>query len=275
MINFNTNNLVIFYYPAFTGGRFLINCLGLSDSAVFQDESLVERQLNNNFNINDKIQYLRNALANTKDNWNDLGMECNQLFGIANENYVLYPSSLIKQNRFPLSIEKLTNSNLKFFLATHKLPYLEKYLDVWPNAKIIMFENCHDFLNWRINETSFQTKWEQLRGQDWPEKVPSSIKELETLSDTIVSELHSRFFQFYGAIKWQCVIAEWESKEILKYKNNVQTIVWNNNLYFSCDATVDKIEQLYDELDLTNFNKDYIVEYYNLWMNKLRELKQQ
>ena len=55
-IDFNTNNIVIVFYPRFAGGKFLINCLGLSDDAVFQNAKLAENQLNGKFTIDNKIQ---------------------------------------------------------------------------------------------------------------------------------------------------------------------------------------------------------------------------
>ena len=90
MINFDTNNIVIVSYPANAGGKFLINCLGISDLAVFQDATLAEQQLDGKLSIDDKIEYLSNTVINsTKNNWNDLHLGCIQLFGVDNILYIL------------------------------------------------------------------------------------------------------------------------------------------------------------------------------------------
>lgn len=52
MINFNTNKIVILYYPPFAGGRFIANCLALSKHAVHQEKFLAFLDVNFNKNTN-------------------------------------------------------------------------------------------------------------------------------------------------------------------------------------------------------------------------------
>ena len=40
--NFNTNKLIIVAYPMGAGGKFLINCLGISEDACLQDWELYD-----------------------------------------------------------------------------------------------------------------------------------------------------------------------------------------------------------------------------------------
>ena len=95
-INFNTDNLIICCYPSGAGGKFLINCLGLSDDAVFQSHILAEKQLNLNFSQFNKMEYLDTELKKITSNWNDLNLGCEQLFGIPNHSYFAMSSKLIK-----------------------------------------------------------------------------------------------------------------------------------------------------------------------------------
>ena len=77
MINFETNNLIIVAYPRMAGGKFLMNCLALSNKAVLQNEIYATKDLNGMLTSSDKINILRNRIKITNKVWVDLGMGCN------------------------------------------------------------------------------------------------------------------------------------------------------------------------------------------------------
>jgi len=56
--NFNTSNLVVFQFPRYAGGKFVINCLGLSDNMVLQSRSLAQRQVDGTISLEDKKKYI-------------------------------------------------------------------------------------------------------------------------------------------------------------------------------------------------------------------------
>jgi hypothetical protein len=280
-INFNTDNIVIVYYSKDSGGKFLINSLGLSDDAVFQSAELAEKQLNGMFTIDNKIQYLINELGNVQDTWNDLNLGCSQFFGINDFDYRSYTSDLIKQNTdiFNPVLEKISNKNLKFFVACHDFFYLEKLLSLWPNARIIFFENSENFINFRTGILDqIKLHWDTIRGVDWPETNPSSLSDLEKkCSSQVLEEITSQFPYIRSKIirrTWQTEYNEGKLKTYKSHKVKNQKLFWDTDLYFSCEDTVNKIEQFYHKLELTNFNREYITTYYNLWINKLKELRQ-
>ena len=216
MINFNTDNIFIACYPYYGGGKFLLNCLGLSDDAVFQDSDLAYQQLAGNFTINDKIAYIRTEIANTVDIWSDLNLGCIQLLGVDVDD-ILSPTVT-----FNPIIENLSTGNKKFFVVAHTLKNLEMYLTRWPNAKLIVFKNNRKFLEYRA-----------------PDKFDLNI------------------LNYY-------------ERKMSAYKS---TVTWNTDWYFSRDDTVNNVEQIYKHLNLTNFNRSYVEEYYDLWTTKLNELK--
>ena len=143
MIDFNTKNLIIAYYPQGAGGKFLINCLGLSDKAVLQHADYIH------FNQTEKIEFLTTRIQDTANHWADLGLGCSELFGIGNDVYYKYPPSIIKNMKFNSAIETLSNNNLKFFIVAHWPSQCKKYLSTWPNATIIHFKYSDEFINFR------------------------------------------------------------------------------------------------------------------------------
>lgn len=153
MINFNTDNIIIVCYPPNAGGKFLINCLGLSDNAVFQSSCLADMQLNLSFSQSDKINYLTSQLNKITNKWNDLNLGCRQLFGIENYTYFTILPENLKLGAFNPIISKLSHTNIKFFLVAHSTTTLDRYLNIWPNAKIIIFDNCTKFINYRSRST--------------------------------------------------------------------------------------------------------------------------
>jgi len=56
LVNFDTENLIIVCYPKNAGGKFLVNCLGLSDQSLFQSADLSVMQLNGLFDYSQKIK---------------------------------------------------------------------------------------------------------------------------------------------------------------------------------------------------------------------------
>jgi hypothetical protein len=146
MINYHTDKLIILCYPGGAGGKCLINSLGLSNGAVFQDIDLAIKQINGNFSPLDKLSYLKNQFALCKDHWSDLNLGCIQFFGINNNVYLTKSPIVINPD-----VEQIINQNLYFFIVAHNINYLKEYLIHWPNAKIILFKNTKDFILSRGN----------------------------------------------------------------------------------------------------------------------------
>jgi hypothetical protein len=153
-VNFDTENLVVVYYPQFSGGKFLINCLGLSDDAVMQSAQLAQKQLNQDLTQLDKFEFLREKFSEIDDKWNDLALGCAQLFGgPLTQDYVnLGPDTIKNSIVFNQVIETLTQGNKKFFIAAHNSKVLSGIVDLWPRCKIISFVNCQAFLDLRLGD---------------------------------------------------------------------------------------------------------------------------
>jgi hypothetical protein len=264
---FDTDKLIIVCYPANAGGKFLINCLGLSDVSVFQDGTLVTQQLNGLFTQQDKINLLLQRLDETTDEWNDLGLGCGQLFGTDNLLYLCEYPDLIRLREFPECINSLINLNKHyFFIVAHNTIFLEGYLNIWKNAKVIIFENPKEFIVNRLPD-----KWENFRVIDWPLMPPLSRDDLILYPQNIIDEIDLAFpnweydLQFFQIYK----------QKFSEFKDNFTgtVISWDTNWYFSAEQTVAEIKKLYETLNLDGFNPDIILNYYHAWQNKLIELK--
>ena len=192
IIKFDTDKLIIIRYPHFAGGKFLMNCLGLSNNATLQDCGLTVQQLHGTFLQQEKINYLHSKLNNITKEWNDLNLGCYQLFDVPNESYLYKQSNIIQETfNFHPVIKQLTDSNTHyFFLAAHSDQLLESYLGVWPNAQIIEFTNYNNFCNFRnhtvasnytsIHRTNCSFVWDCEWYFDTDQTI-DKIKELYTI----------------------------------------------------------------------------------------------
>lgn len=135
MIDFKTDKIVVVAYPAYSGGKFLINCLGLSDNAILQHKDFID------YTIAEKWNEIKTQLAIADHNgeWADLGMGCAQLFG----------DDPLNPDTFNEEIDRVSNSGRYFFIAAHFRHILQRVLEIWPNAQIISYFNGKDFVNSR------------------------------------------------------------------------------------------------------------------------------
>jgi hypothetical protein len=223
---FNTDKLIIVCFPAGAGGKFLINCLGLSDDAVFQCNKLTRLQLDGRFSQTDKFNLLVQRIYETTDKWTDLRLGCSQLFGFSNFEYLKEPVNINNPDQFDECIPKLIDLNTHyFFIVGHHIQFLQSYLKVWKNAKVIIFENSFEFL--------------QHRG-----------RHLYATSDEHIADLN-------------------------KFKNSYtgNIIYWDNSWYNSVEKTIAEIENLYNLLNLSDFNSELLTLFYHAWISKVTELK--
>jgi hypothetical protein len=137
-------NIVIGMYTRNSGGKFLFNCLGLSNRAYLQDIELVRQQLSGQLTPHDKFNLLIDRLNSVQDTWNDLSLGCQQLFGQA-------LASQFRPDTFYPEIGQLASGNKLFFVIAHDTNQFKTLIKIWPNATIIYFDKCDKFITWRDN----------------------------------------------------------------------------------------------------------------------------
>ena len=168
-MNYETNKIVFVCYPPGAGGKFLINCLGLSDSAVLQHQNLI------NLTKEQKQKYLFNQITNYKktDAWGDLGLGCNQLLGDLELTGTLEHGAILGMLEVGLPFNdtgiKLSNqTNKDFFYVCHDEDVRATNMKVFPNAKQIHFINNKEFLNKRHDYKNFiDIEWKAQTNLIW------------------------------------------------------------------------------------------------------------
>ena len=282
--NLNTDRLIFVAYPGGSGGKFLINCLGLSDHVVFSDYKLAHKQLENKFTPTDKLLHLETKLNENINSWNDLETYATNLFELNLDEslrgtWVSFFQLIIKTPMFSL----LSNQN-KYFCIETSLTDFDRIQEIFPNAKIILFEKEYaNFTVWRnLSKEELYKKqqqsliyyWNGIKGTDWPSLPPTNQKEFNLIDPMIQQELLDKFngtiLLYYGD---QLHVPDFVTREYT-ITNGSNVITWNANDYLLETKFLTKIESLYDTLGLTDFNQDYITRFYRLWINTLDRLKQ-
>jgi hypothetical protein len=262
VINYFTNNLLFAYYPRGAGGKFLLNCIGLSDHSVLQARSLVVKQLENNFNQDQKFNWLLEKIEYSKKTkqWNDLGLGCADLFGRFGQPY--YPE-----------IDILSNSHLIFSKVAHNFNVLLDSIKTWPNAKILQLENCHNFISayrphYLLNSAgpdpdTLSLTWKNIRDQSWPVNHPTTLEEYNQL------DLKIRHEDQY--VHNHSILQEIITYNQLDYRllQNINVIKWNCDWFFDCDVCVDQLSTVYQKLCLPDFDQKKIKAYFLAWIDCL------
>ena len=279
-----TDNIIVVYYPEDTGGKFLINCLGLSNQAVFQDNILAKLQINGLFTPENKISLLLSRLKERKNHWDDLQLGCTNLFqgddefknhNFTNGNFIKNIDSTIK-----IIIEK----KLFFFIVAHNEYVLKNILYVWPNARIIYFTNyylyrdtCRPNASDRYYTLSLlKQEWARIRKDNWPTLPPASIQTLQFFPKHVIDELYDEKNNYIINLIFdettRDITEKLNEETIISLSNNRWVERFTPNCYFTEELTISNIELLYKKLNLFDFNKEYITQYYRVWMQKIAQI---
>jgi hypothetical protein len=134
--NYSTDKLVIVAYPTGAGGKFLVNCLGISKDACLQDWELYD------LTSTEKKKLILDRLASTpKGTWNDLDLGCfkmfeNNLDGMTAEEIHGIDWEFQK-------IIDISHGNKYYFQTTHNEQDCVKLVNAFSNARTINFINCN------------------------------------------------------------------------------------------------------------------------------------
>lgn len=278
-INKNTDRLVIAFYPPRAGGKFLLNCLGLSDNFVLQDQSLAKQQLEGKFTGRNKLELLLERLDQVDDHWNDLNLGCLELFG--DHSYKDTTAAFFDIGRhgkfFPV-IRKLSISDVYFPTVAHNLLELKNTLYHWPNAKVIQLNDSEKFRT-KYHRTASKNFWNDIKGKDWPAQAPETIEQYFQLPEWVRKELSthgSAAAEVIRQLLWDSDKKHLDS-ENQKFLDQIlcscsKLYQWDVDWYLEEASMLKELQTLYEKLNLNDFNADYISTFYKAYTKKLSEI---
>lgn len=274
-VNFLTDKVVIFYYPSFAGGKFIMNCLSLSQHAVPQNRQVASYLLKNPTDYT----YRLNAVLSTLPP-NDKMKEWRNGWEFGDTDFwqgdPLTQMNILKQgithNKSVDSfISEVIENNMYFFLASHGggISRVKKYVDLWKNAKIIGLINYSKFWNIAINlkgnkndlpklvnyaGNDCKEKYQILKGSKWPdwqifEQCHYDVDKLVNYV-TISNDIKEEMKNFY----------QWD-----QIKNQIFCLDVDNS-YFNKEIFLDTIKQLYNWLGFSDYDRNLIEQYYHQYM---------
>lgn len=295
VVNFDTDQLVLICYPGYAGGNFLINCLSLSDDSnyypaddtntIVKDKQLLfqkfTKSIDNQSLIGEWQDFLTKKDSTNKDISGDRAYSI--LAPISTISIDTMSPEIFPKFLFSPSLCELTNDTThKFFVGLHHPLQVDKILKLYKNAKLVVFENYRNFLEFRqrdLMHTLFlQPHWNNIRGNTWPEAAPYNLESFQSYPALIRGEVSTLFTEFLNELT---MISAWRKeyyydydKSIEKYKDNDQVIFWNVDSQLNQDQILSQVKQLYKTLGLTDFNKEQINSLYTAWYNKLKQISE-
>jgi hypothetical protein len=282
-INFQTPNLIMAVYPGGAGGKFLLNCIGVSKQGLLQDYKLTVAQLGNLLLSEDKKKLILERLSDTKNKWVDLDLGCWNFFGVGHDEY--FYNHIDNPDYFcffPTVAQVTNNTDLKFSVVAHTMLTAEKMLELWSNATVLLLDNHHKFIKtyrpkYLYNNRLWQY-WKNVRAENWPELPPRTKQEYNQFDYQIQHDLetiHSNEIEQYLKDE-KTLIREIELNQLIQNKivKNNKIINWDCNWYFDVDATVDGVREIYNRLELPDFDQEFTINYYKLWIDKIQNIKE-
>lgn len=226
--NLDNSNFTIIWYHNYSGGKFMVNCLALNDKSLFPHDKLAQAQMNGEFTVKDKMDYLRNELGKIEKGmfWNDLRLSDNIFFGFDKREYA-NPWRGINYHSF---VKDVSFSDYNFFRASHDINEVLNIKNIWKNAKIVLFTHPHAYVEKRAkNDPKIRVYYDSLKYHE------EHLEELRKLPDVV--------YEF----------------DVRKYESETETL--------------DAVRELYTILDIPDYNRELLSEYYTLWYNKIEEIK--
>ena len=263
---FATDRIIVVAYPPQTGGKFLINSLALSQQAVLQHCDLTE------LSSNEKLDLLCARYDSIHNVWKDIGLGCIELLGVDHS-----PGSPTDQEYYSV-ITKLITQQKYFFLVAHDSMHLARVLKIWPNARVIHFTNCQDFIlkyRWLPFQNQLRNRvrvlknwWKSHKQADWPVRPPftilefqkseyqqifEQIKPIESLMLQPMSIIESPAFEYQSLLG----VTTWHHQ-------------WDAKWYLGWEQYRLHIEMLYTQLGFDDFDSAKIRKLYDCWISAMQ-----
>lgn len=151
-MNFNSPNVILVYYPAFAGGKFIINSLSLSRHCIIADPRFAEQDLayskfDDSF-YKFKLDCVLKSLPSPDQihNWRLYEFREWQFAGIMNNEYGSRSTADLKQHPFNPLLVRAVDSGRHHCFVSHYYDVTRGFKQVWTNAQIISLVNWNRFV---------------------------------------------------------------------------------------------------------------------------------
>jgi hypothetical protein len=233
------------HFPAYSGGKFIGNCLSLSKHCIVNDESSINHLVKNptdyNYRLSTMIQKLPNSVMDMK-NW----VSTYEFGELLHSDYSTNDT-----------VNKIIDNNLMFCVNAHSLNNAEIILKSWGDAHVISLINYYKFQDIAYelkgtrgieNSNEYVEKYNSLRGNSWP-----SWKEFQSVG--------------YNVTKLEHCYPTHILDEIVCYYPPVSSVVFDmDSCIFDLKLFIISMQKLYNELGFDDFNEKIITTYYNRYI---------
>jgi len=166
-INFNTYNVILVFFPAYAGGKFVSNCLSLSDNVLPQDINYA-CELIDDSTPERRLEIIKSTLPPASDmlKWREYELGDHRLYGTI---FRLYGTIFNEKHPYDKAavypaMSKVIDSQKYFFFMGHF--HLDTILALWPNAKILVLENFKEFQKLAVSVKKTKKFYHQLLDKD-------------------------------------------------------------------------------------------------------------
>ena len=296
LIDFNSDNLITIWHPMFAGGKFIMNCLSLSKHCSILDSNATEYLLGNpddyEYRLSKILQTLppKDKMIMWQQHYEFHSYKFYDYHGAdedtRNQIELLVFEELFKgnidysNNVIASRISRLINAKMNFFAEArvsgdNNSKILERYLDIWPNSKIVQLINFEKFrriaktlktLNFNSSLPAFhglgnecKEKYDLIKGTEWPdwetfEKYNYNIDKVSKYV-TITDDAKNDIKQYYS----------WHKCDAQIFNIDVDGTYFNKEKFFL------QMKELYNWLGYDDFNEELLSIYYTAYM-KLHKL---
>jgi len=257
MIDFNTDKVVIAYYPPGAGGKTVLNCLGISKNFCIQDIDAPLDSLSK-FNLI-KTRIDQYEISN---NWSDLDLGCVQLYGL--DAFKGFSPAFYRTAIYNEKLVELFQSGIYMPIVCHTYAQLKNVLGIFPNSQIIGLQNSFNFTASRNYEIfNIKKGYNEIKGDNWPRVVP---KKFSDFPKEIQQEILNDFPTFYNAITNRKHYNDTFLQDV--HMDHIWDVQWFSNV----EKTLTELKSLYNALKLDDFDTEKIRYYYTRWKTKVYDI---
>jgi hypothetical protein len=259
--------VVIVNFPRFAGGKFLINCLALSQHVCIPHAKFVDHLLNYPRDKQYRLQAVLSSLPSDRasmKNWiNQWEFGEVQLFGL--KFIEALKNQTLNRDQIPKSIARLFESKMTIPLTCHvNTDIIKQIISYWPNSQVVNLINYKKFsaisrqlksdtqLHIDVAGNYCEEKYNFLSGSSWPqwqqfESVGFNAYKLNDIDPLIQQEIDAYY--------------RWQQIDCACYQFDIDGTIFQKDLF------IEAVKQLYCELGFDDFDPDLVAVYWQHYID--------